>query len=76
MHILSYLFRFDPENEGPSCLKGVCGCVNKTYIKSARATFFNNFSRKKVLKNLTLMLLRGSPVEPNPHFLGSGAREN
>ena len=31
---------------------------------------------KTVLKNPTLILLRGSPVDPNPHFLGSGAREN
>ena len=58
MHILSYLFRLDPENEGPSCLKGACGCVN-TNIKSARATFFNYFFKKQSFKKSHLNATEG-----------------
>ena len=34
MHNLSYLSRFHPRNEGPSCRKGGCGCVNTSIYKT------------------------------------------
>ena len=77
-----YLY-FHPRNAGPSYLKGACGCVNTNIYKSAWAIFLNYFSKNNVLKNPTIILLGrgggvgegGCPVDPNPHFLGSGPRE-
>ena len=71
MHILSYLFRFHPRNEGTSCLKGACGCVNSNIYKKCQN---NYFLRSKDLKSPNLILLRGGcwRVDPSPHFLGVG----
>ena len=47
MHILSYLFRYDPGNEGPSCLKGACGCVNTNTYKKCQSNIFKQFFKKQ-----------------------------
>ena len=76
MHILPYLFRFHPRNEGPSCLKGACGCVNLTIYKKCQSNFLKLFLKKHRFKKSHLNTTEGGPVDPSPHFLGSGARES
>ena len=66
---------FHPQNEGPSCLQGACGCLNTNTYK--KCSIFHVFFNKHCFKNPTLLLLKGgSPLDPNPHFLESVAQEN
>ena len=62
---------FHSRNEGPSCLKGACGCVNTNIYKKCLSNIFKLFFKSNILKYPTLILLRGVPVDPNPHFLGT-----
>ena len=73
---------FHPRNEEPSWL---WMCKHKHVQKMPEWNFFNYFLKNKVLKNLTLIPLKGEGsgvgwgwgmVKPNPHFLRSGVQKN
>ena len=68
MHNLSSLFRFHPRNEGPSCLKGACRCVNTNICKKCLGDI--SFLTKSILNNT-----KGGANGPQPSFywkLGTG----
>ena len=64
---------FHPGNEGSSCLKSACGCIDTNMCKKCLSIIFKQFFKNKVLKNPTLILLTEGLVDPNPHWkLGMG----
>ena len=76
MHNLSIYLDFHSRNEGPSCLKGACGCVNTNIYKKCLSNIFKLFFKKQCFEKSHLNTTAEGPVDTNPHFLESGAQEN
>ena len=57
---------FHPQNEGPSCLQGACGCLNTNIYKSA--AFFMYFLTNIVLKIPPYYYWGGKSIGPQPSF--------